>query len=192
MPRLGPRFQEALAFAAEVHHTQTRKGTPVPYVAHLLNVTGIALEHGADEDVAIAALLHDAAEDQGGREMLAEIEERFGSTVAGIVEECSDPLTDPMPPWRACKQRYIDDLASATDGACLVSAADKLDNVRWIVTELRREGPAAFERLEGGREGRLWYYAAVRDALEGRVPEALFDLLRRAVASMQALAKDEG
>ncbi|MDJ0973182.1 MAG: HD domain-containing protein [Planctomycetota bacterium] len=188
MPRLGPRFQDALAFAAEVHAAQSRKGTPIPYVSHLLHVTGIVLEHGADEDVAIAALLHDAAEDQGGHEMLAEIEARFGSRVAGIVLECSDTLDDPKPPWRERKEHYLAHLESATEGACLVSGADKLHNARTIVDDLRREGTPAFAKFKGGHEGTLWYYAAVLEALEGRIPAALHAELRRTVAAMQELA----
>ncbi len=188
MTTLGQRFQDALAFAAEAHKSQHRKGTSVPYTSHLLQVAGIALEHGADEDVAIAALLHDAAEDQGGEAMLDQIEERYGRRVATIVHACSDTFESPKPGWRRRKEIYIAHLADATPDACLVSAADKLHNARTIVEDLRAEGTAAFGKFKGGHEGTLWYYATVLDALEGKVPLALHAALGRTVRAMHDLA----
>lgn len=188
MPHLTSRFDDALTFAAQVHASQSRKGGTVPYLAHLLQVAGIALEHGANEDVAIAALLHDAAEDQGGEAMLEQIEARFGPHVADIVRACSDTLEAVKPPWRERKERYLAHLDGASDGTRLVSAADKLHNARSIVDDLRHDGAAAFSKFKGGREGTLWYYAAVADALEGHVPQRLHDELERTVRTMHSLA----
>src|SRR5205085_11747027 len=122
---LTQRFEEALAFAARLHKSQLRKGTGVPYVSHLLAVAGIALEHGADEDEAIAALLHDAIEDQGGAATREEIRRRFGDRVVGIVDGCSDTDVSPKPPWRERKEAYIAHVRDASPSVRLVSAADK-------------------------------------------------------------------
>src|SRR5580658_3136535 len=123
---LSPDFAEALTFAAHLHGAQTRKGGDVPYVSHLLCVAGLVLEFGGSEDEAIAALLHDAVEDQGGQLTLERIRRRFGSTVADIVEACSDADVEPKPAWRPRKEAYIAHVGSASDSARLVSAADKI------------------------------------------------------------------
>ena len=129
-PRLTPKFVEALGYAAEKHATQTRKAGEVPYLGHLLSVAGLVIEADGTETQAIAALLHDAAEDQGGERTLAEIGQKFGADVASIVAECSDTFEAPKPPWRGRKERYIQHLREASDDAVLVSLADKLDNAR--------------------------------------------------------------
>ncbi len=97
--KLSSRFEEALVYANKIHEGQTRKRSAVPFVSHLLGVTSLALEYGANEDEAIAALLHDAAEDAGGEERLSDIHERFGAAVADMVRDCSDTLAMPKPPW---------------------------------------------------------------------------------------------
>src|SRR6266853_3455026 len=127
--RLSRRFEAALLLATRLHATQTRKGGRIPYVSHLLGVASLALEHGGDEDVAIAALLHDAVEDQGGRPTLQTIRRMFGDRVATVVMECSDTDREPKPPWRERKERYLAHLPSASADALLVSIADKLHNV---------------------------------------------------------------
>src|SRR6266700_2005436 len=132
---LTTRFQEALTFAAQLHAKQNRKGTNVPYISHLLAVAGIALEHGADEDEAIAALLHDAIEDQGGAPTREEIRRRFGHRVVEIVNGCTDAEIIPKPDWRPRKEEYIQKLALASSSVLLVSASDKLHNVRTIVSD---------------------------------------------------------
>ena len=162
---LSARFDEALVYASQLHREQLRKGSRTPYIAHLLAVTAIVLENGADEDEAIAALLHDAMEDQGGRPTLAEIGRRFGPRVAEIVEGCSDSDTVPKPPWRERKERYIAHLGEATPSMLLVTAADKLHNARSIAADLRRQGDAVWQLFKGGKEGTLWYYRDVLVAL---------------------------
>jgi GTP pyrophosphokinase len=184
------RFSAAVAYATHLHAAQRRKGSDIPYIAHLLSVTGIVLQHGASEDEAIAALLHDAVEDQGGQPTLAEIERRFGPSVACIVEGCTDADTIPKPPWRQRKERYIAHLADASPSMRLVSAADKLDNARAIVADYRTLGEALWDRFAGGRQGTLWYYRAVLDALRHQDRNPLTDELTRVVAEMHSLAKE--
>ena len=156
--KLSARFEQALVLAAQKHARQTRKGTDVPYVAHLLGVANIALTYGADEDEAIAALLHDAVEDQGGVETREEIRRLFGHRVAEIVVACSDTDVEPKPPWEERKKTYIAHLREASPSVRLVSAADKLDNARAILADYRVLGEALWSRFNGGREGTLWYY----------------------------------
>jgi GTP pyrophosphokinase len=174
-----------------VHQHQRRKGSDIPYVAHVLAVAALALEHGAGEDEAIAALLHDAAEDGGGEAMLAEIRAQFGDGVADIVLGCSDSLAaDPAEkaPWLERKESYIAHLAEASPGVCLVSAADKLHNVRTLTRVYREDGEATWNRFNGGRDGTLWYYDAVSLALWRRWPSRLSEELRRDVQQLLALA----
>ena len=146
-PRLGRKFQEALAYAADLHNTQTRKASEVPYIGHLLSVAGLVIEADGTETEAIAALLHDAAEDQGGEATLAEIEQRFGKTVASIVEECSDTVVTPKPPWRERKEQYIANLKTVSDSTIRVSLADKLDNARAVLRDFRRHGSTLWQRF---------------------------------------------
>jgi GTP pyrophosphokinase len=185
---LGPRFAEALPYAAQVHRDQVRKGTGVPYVSHLLGVAGIVLEHGGNEDEAIAALLHDAVEDQGGAPRLREIRQRFGDTVAAIVEGCTDTDEMPKPPWRPRKEAYIGHLASASPSVRLVSAADKLHNARTILADYRRFGDAVWDRFSGGREGTLWYYGALVEAYRPHGVTPLVEELERVVGELMQIA----
>jgi len=140
---LTQRFSQALVYAADAHQDQTRKGTTVPYVAHVLAVAALALENGATEDEAIAALLHDTAEDCGGEPRLRDVRERFGSTVADIVWGCSDTMETPKPPWRERKEAYLHRLDAESPSVLLVSACDKLHNVRSILVSVRNDGEAA-------------------------------------------------
>jgi GTP pyrophosphokinase len=184
------RFPAALVFAARVHQDQRRKGTDVPYIAHVLGVASLALEYGATEDEAIGALLHDAAEDGGGEAMLAEIRAQFGDRVGDIVLGCSDSLVeDPTQkrPWLERKQEYVAHVAEATASVCLVSAADKLHNVRAIIRDYRTDGDDLWARFKGGREGTLWYYDAVSLALWHRWPSRLTETLRREVEGLLAM-----
>ena len=133
---LSSRFDDALCWAHDLHRHQLRKGTPVPYIAHLLAVTAIVLEHCGSEDEAIAALLHDAVEDQGGPATRAEIQRRFGEHVAAIVDGCTDADTIPKPPWQQRKEAYLAHLVGETSPSVrLVSSADKLHNVRSIIAD---------------------------------------------------------
>ena len=182
---LGPRFCEALTYAATLHATQVRKGTTIPYVSHLLSVAGLALEHGADEDTAIGALLHDAVEDQGGLPTLDEIRRRFGPAVAAIVEGCTDAHVTPKPPWRARKEAYLAHLPQAGAATRLVSCADKLHNARAILGDLRRQGLTIYDRFNAGREGTLWYYRALVTAFAATGPADLAAELGRVVTELE-------
>jgi (p)ppGpp synthase/HD superfamily hydrolase len=187
---LSARFREGLVFAAELHADQRRKGTEVPYVAHLLGVASIALEHGADEDEAIAALLHDAVEDQGGPTTREEIRRRFGERVAAIVDGCTDADTIPKPAWRERKETYIAHIPNASPSTLLVSAADKLHNARAILVDYRVAGESLWTRFKGGRDGTLWYYRALLRAFQntGRAPRPLIEELDRVVSELERLA----
>ncbi len=185
-PRLGERFREALGYAAELHNTQTRKASHVPYIGHLLSVAGLVIEADGTEDEAIAALLHDAAEDQGGDATLAEIEERFGPDVAAVVGECSDTVVTPKPPWRQRKENYINHLDTASDGAIRVSMADKLDNARAILRDLRREGPRVWQRFNtDDPHEHLWYYRSLLEVYRQRSDSWLVDELSRVIAALE-------
>jgi (p)ppGpp synthase/HD superfamily hydrolase len=160
---LGPRFRRAFLFAADKHSKQARKASTIPYIAHLMGVASLVLEAGGDEDLAIAALLHDVVEDCGGAPMLKEVRRRFGSRVAKIVDGCTDADTYPKPPWRERKEKYIERLKKENADTRLVSAADKLNNVRSILSDYRAIGESVWSRFHGGREGTLWYYRTLRD-----------------------------
>jgi (p)ppGpp synthase/HD superfamily hydrolase len=161
--KLGPRFQRAFAFAAKKHSSQTRKASTIPYISHLMGVASLVLEAGGDEDLAIAALLHDVVEDCGGAPMLKEVRRRFGTRVAKVVDGCTDADTIPKPPWRERKEKYIARLKKEDADTRLVSAADKLNNVRSILSDYRAIGESVWSRFNGGREGTLWYYRTLRD-----------------------------
>jgi len=189
-PVLTDRFARAFEFASVVHASQVRKGTSIPYIAHLIGVASVVLEHGADEDTAIAALLHDAPEDQGGRAMLAQIKARFGDRVEQIVEGCTDTFEAKKPPWRDRKIAYIQHLESADLATCLVSTADKLHNARAILQDLRNLGPEVFQRFSASQEQTGWYYESVGAALHRRLAGteavALANELRHAIGEIAA------
>lgn len=188
MPRLGARFDEAFRFAAEKHATQTRKRTAVPYISHLMSVAALVLEAGGDEDQAIAALLHDVVEDCGGEPVLEEVRHRFGDRVANTVHGCTDAHTTPKPPWKQRKLDYLEVLRRAGDDVRLVSAADKLHNVRTILADYRIEGDSVWDRFSGRRDGTLWYYRAVLDVLRAGRPNRLVAELQRVVTDLETLA----
>lgn len=182
------RFTTALTYATELHATQVRKGSSVPYVAHLLGVASIALEYGANEDEAIAALLHDAIEDQGGAVTREQIRRRFGENVTAIVNGCTDADTIPKPPWRQRKEGYIAHIATASPSVLLVSAADKLHNARSILKDYRVLGESLWERFQGGKEGTLWYYRSLVDAFNQTGTTAIGQELERVVTEIELLA----
>src|SRR5213080_4907928 len=159
--KLSEQFEEALIYATRAHCNQKRKKTGIPYTAHILGVTAIALEYGANETEAISALLHDTVEDCGGAERLRDIRERFGAGVAGIVDGCTDTYERPKPPWLERKRAYIEHLKDSDSSTRLVSASDKLHNTRAILAELRRNGTEVFDRFAGKKDGTLWYYCAL-------------------------------
>jgi (p)ppGpp synthase/HD superfamily hydrolase len=186
---LTERFDLALEMAHCYHRDQVRKGVGTPYFGHLLGVASIVVDEGGDEDQAIAALLHDAPEDQGGEETLAEIEREFGERVARIVEHLSDTFEDPKPPWTERKEAYLARLATEDDKAVLlVSIADKLHNARSILLDLREHGPGVWDRFNGGRDGSLWYYGRLADIYDRNFPGVLADEFRLTVERIHAEA----
>ncbi len=184
---LSVQFDQALVYAVHVHAAQLRKGTETPYIAHLLGVCAIALEYGASEAEAIAALLHDAVEDQGGVGRLADIRARFGDAVAAIVAGCSDALGSPKPPWEERKVAYLAHLPEASPSVRLVSAADKLYNAQAILRDFRRVGDEVWKRFSMPREKTLWYYRALVDVFLKYGPPGLNDELDRVVTELEHL-----
>ena len=191
--KLSEKFEEALVYASVVHGGQVRKATGIPYIAHLLGVASIAFEYGADEDEAIGALLHDAAEDAGGAGRVDDIRVRFGEKVAMIVEGCTDTLETPQPPWRERKEKYLAHLKETDASTRLVSAADKLFNTRSILRELQQRGDAVWARFSGGKKDRLWYYRALVTAFRQHGKHSdLIDELDRVVTEIEKLVREEG
>jgi (p)ppGpp synthase/HD superfamily hydrolase len=185
-----PRFAEAFLFAERLHCSQVRKKTQVPTISHLMAVTALVLENGGGEDEAIAALLHDTAEDCGGRPVLEEIRRRFGDTVASIVEDCSDTLEAPKPRWQPRKESYLEHLETAPEATLLVSLADKVHNTRALAFEYRRVGDRLWQRFTATREQTFWYYQSLLDVFRRRCPEQLeplVDELARAFQDLQGL-----
>lgn len=186
---MSPRFAEAFALAERLHREQVRKKTQVPTISHLMAVTALVLENGGGEEEAIAALLHDAAEDCGGRPILDEIRRRFGDSVASIVEGCSDTLETPKPRWQPRKESYLEHLQSAPAPTLLVSLADKVHNVRSLAFEYRRVGDRLWQRFTASREQTLWYYQSLLEIFRRRCPEQLeplVDELARALDDLEA------
>ncbi len=193
-PLLGERFDEAIRYAVDHHRTQLRKGTQIPYVAHILAVASIALEIGDSEDEAIAALLHDVVEDGGGVDALVEIKDCFGAPVAAMVEANSDSVAQPKPPWEERKRAYVGSIAAKDPAAVRVSIADKLHNARSILSDLERHGDSLWTRFRTDRDGVLWYYGALVGAFDARRPEigeaacSALDELIRVVGAIRAEA----
>ncbi len=185
---LGERFDQALVLSSQLHREQVRKQSRVPYVAHVLAVAALAIEHGADEDQAIAALLHDAVEDQGGMATADRIGALFGPRVRALVLALTDATVVPKPAWRARKEAYLEHLRAAPDDVLLVSACDKVHNARTIVEDHAVVGPALWQRFSGGRDGTLWYYRALAAVFGARGPTRLAATLGELAAAMQQLA----
>jgi len=184
---LSEKFEEALRYAATVHAGQTRKGTQVPYLAHLLGVASIVLEYGGTEEEAIAALLHDAPEDVGGPGRLEDIRARFGAAVAELVESCTDTMQRPKPAWRPRKASYIARIPKLSDSARLVSMADKLHNARSLLRDLRESGEAVWTRFKGGKDGTLWYQRCLVQAFRTAGESPLVEELDRVVTRIEEL-----
>ncbi|MFH1463296.1 MAG: HD domain-containing protein [Pseudomonadota bacterium] len=185
-PCYGPRFDEALQLAAEAFRGSRRKGSDVPYIAHLLWVAATVADHGGDEELIIAALLHDYLEDIRGASA-ADLADRFGPRVADLVVHLSDSTAQPRPPWRERKERYLAQLPSAPAEVKLVSAADKLHNVSCCVRDYRQVGEALWGRFRGGREGTLWYFRQVHLALAMGWAHTLVDELGARVHELHQL-----
>jgi len=179
---LSERFKDALWRATDLHANQSRKGSGVPFVAHLLGVASLVLEYGGTEDEAIAALLHDAEEDQGGQRTREMIADKYGATIAQIGDGCTDSDTIPKPPWRERKEAYIAHIATASPSVLLVSACDKLYNARSILADYRVMGEEIWERFKGGKkDGTLWYYQALVEAYKKTGQHRVYDELERTV-----------
>jgi GTP pyrophosphokinase len=182
MPSLTTRFDEAFAYAHAAHQAQLRKNTPVPYLAHLMGVASIVLDDEGTEHEAIAAVLHDAAEDAGGRERLEDIRARFGEAVATIVEDCTDSWTQPKEPWAERKKKYVEHARSLGPSSLRVSAADKVHNAYAILRDLRNVGDAVWEHFSAEPDDILAYYQglvrAYREAGGGRLVDELERIVR--------------
>jgi (p)ppGpp synthase/HD superfamily hydrolase len=187
--KLGPRFLRAFSFAGVKHAGQTRKASTIPYIAHLMGVASLVLEAGGDEDLAIAALLHDVVEDCGGAPMLKEIRRRFGKRVAKVVDGCTDADTDSKPPWRERKEKYLRHLRTGDADTRLVSATDKLSNVRSILSDYRAIQESVWSRFNGGREGTLWYYRTLLDIFLRQPRNRITRDLELAVSELDSLTE---
>lgn len=186
---LSARFRKALDYAARVHAEQIRKKTDRPYIGHLMSVASLVIEYGGDEEMVIAALLHDAVEDQGGLPRLREIRKKFGKRVAHIVDGCTDSYTEPKPPWLERKRAYVARVRNESPETLLVSAADKLSNVRETLHDLRIQGDSVFERFAGKKEGTLWYYRALVEEFRKAGSNPLVDELDRTFSELEAVTK---
>jgi (p)ppGpp synthase/HD superfamily hydrolase len=184
-PHLGPRLQKAFRYAAEKHAGQTRKQSAVPYLSHLMAVTSLVLESGGDEEMAMAALLHDVVEDCGGTPRLREVRRMFGARVARVVEGCTDSFSDPKLPWIIRKEEYLKRLKHEDDETRLVSASDKLHNVRTVIADFRQDGESIWKRFSGRRDGTLWYYRALSDEFQRRKPNRITRELAIAVQELE-------
>ncbi|NJO60348.1 MAG: HD domain-containing protein [Richelia sp. RM2_1_2] len=179
------RFEQALVYASRLHRKQIRKGSNVPYISHLLSVAALVLEDGGNEDEAIAALLHDAVEDQGGQAAREVIFDLFGAKVVEIVDGCTDADTIPKPAWQERKQQYIENLRDASASVRRVSLADKLHNARSILRDLSQEGEETWKKFQGGKEGTLWYYQTVLELfLETETDSWMVGELKRIVEQL--------
>lgn len=182
-----PPLARALAFAIAAHGAQTRKGTQVPYVSHLLQVSGLVLEYGGDSEQATAALLHDVVEDTSAT--IEAVAAGFGAGVAGIVADCTDTQADETPthkrPWAERKQAYVRHLGGVADRSALVVGCDKLHNLRTLVASLTTESARAqvLARFKAGPTQQRWLYAQVLAALQGKVPASLHAELATLVAA---------
>ena len=188
MPLLTWRFNLAFQLAAGLHHEQTRKRSSVPYISHLMAVCSLVLDAGGDEDQAIAALLHDAVEDQDGLSTLATIRHLFGNRVANAVEACSDStVSDPKekPPWRERKESYLAHLQDGNADSLIVGAADKLHNARAILSDYRQIGDRIWEKFSVPKQQQLWYYRALAEAFSNTAaPKLLVNELVRVVKEL--------
>lgn len=182
MTKLSARFDEAFRYTHQVHAAQQRKGTGVPYLSHLMGVASIVLDDGGDEDEAIGALLHDAAEDHGGRPRLEDIRSRFGDGVARIVEDCTDSWETPKGPWKDRKQAYVEHARHLERSSLRVSAADKVHNTYAILRDLRNTGDEVWERFTAAPDDVIAYYEslvrAYREAGGGRLVDELDRIVR--------------
>jgi (p)ppGpp synthase/HD superfamily hydrolase len=187
------RFVDAVEYAAHAHAAQTRKGTDIPYLSHLLAVAALVLEDGGSEDDAVAALLHDVVEDQGGWSRLFDVRDRFGDHVGDLVEACTDyDVKTDRDPWPERKQRYVDHIAEMPEAVRRISLADKLHNARTILRDHRAHGEQVWERFNAGRDAQLWYYRALADAFAAVSDSPSVVDLQMTVAALETAAAPAG
>ncbi len=184
---LSDRFEAALMYAFRLHRSQVRKGKTIPYIAHLLSVSALVLEDGGTEAEAIAALLHDAIEDQGGDATRQEIRHRFGAEVSAIVEGCTESDVQPKPPWRERKEASLRVLETASESVRRVMLADKLHNARSTLIEGRQVGNQVWQKFNGGREGTLWFYRQCIEIQAMRSQTPLGVELEQVVTALEGL-----
>ncbi len=179
---------EAFEFARQLHGGQLRKGTQTPYLSHLMSVSSLVLESGGSEEEAIAALLHDTVEDCGGLPVLEKIRQQFGESIANIVKDCSEPVSTPKPPWKERKNAYIAQVASADDSVKRVACADKLHNLRSILTDYQQAGDRVWDRFHADKQGTLWFYQSMVETLRpfGH-GVAIFQELEKRVGDLQRI-----
>lgn len=185
--KLTERFEQALVYATRLHAEQVRKATGVPYISHLLSVTALVLEAGGDEDEAIAALLHDAVEDQGGEATRAEVYRLFGEKVGAIVDGCTESDTVPKPPWRDRKLRYLEQLRQGSEQVRRVALADKLHNARTLLHDYRQQGEAIWLVFSAGKEGTLWFYHSLIRMYREIAPSLMVEELAQFVDELEQM-----
>ena len=185
--KLTERFEQALVYATRLHAAQIRKATGVPYITHLLSVTALVLEDGGNEDEAIAALLHDAVEDQGGKATRAEIYRLFGEQVVAIVDGCTEFDSLPKPPWRDRKQRYLEQLRQGSSSVRRVALADKLHNARSLLSDYRQQGDEIWSMFGAGKEGMLWFYHSLLWVYRSTGSNPLVEELARVIGELEQL-----
>lgn len=186
-PLLSDRFETALVMAYRLHQFQVRKGSPVPYIAHLLSVTALVLEDGGDEDEAIAALLHDAVEDQGGSVTRELVRETFGDRVCEIIDGCTESIVQPKPPWKERKLLHLEKVATASVSVRRVTMADKLHNVRSFLADYERFGERLWVQFGGGKMGTIWYYQEMVKRLQVGESVGMMRSLSEAVGRLEGL-----
>lgn len=186
-PLLGDRFSQALVYASQLHNNQVRKGSNIPYISHLLSVTALVLEDGGTEDEAIAALLHDAIEDQGGDKTRQEIRIKFGDRVAQIIEGCTESEVIPKPPWKERKLATINKLRHASPEVRRVTLADKVHNARSILGDWYRIGDAIWERFKTGKAGTVWYLKSIAEVDKQLGSSYLGEELSRIVVQLEKI-----
>ncbi|MFN2143896.1 MAG: HD domain-containing protein [Anaerolineales bacterium] len=183
--QLTEKFEQALLFAIHIHAGQTRKGSQTPYFAHILGVASLVLEDGGTETEAIAALLHDAAEDGAGQDTLDEIQAQFGAEITEIVLDCSDTLEKPKPPWKERKQAHIEHLKTSRPESVHVKLADKVHNANNLLRSLHEHGPAIWDDFKGGRDGTLWYFKGMYEVFSLTRSGYLMDEFARLIAEIE-------
>jgi (p)ppGpp synthase/HD superfamily hydrolase len=183
-PKLTERFEQALVYATRLHSNQTRKVGHTPYIAHLMSVAALVLEAGGSEDEAIAALLHDAVEDQGGQSTREEIKRRFGDVVVAIVDGCTESDIVPKPPWQERKTRFLDQLRYASPSVRLVSLADKLHNARSLLAQWQQQGDVIWSEFKGNKQQTLWFYRSLVQVYQQTGADWMTEELSRVVQQL--------